>query len=196
MSTPLKTLLFQDKPIHYLALAEGNLVLIRPLCEVLGIDADRQIRDLKVDEMLSGEVSEQTTRLPFVDRARPYTCLPEEYIYGWLFGIKFSNTMRAETRANLVAYKRGCYDALYQHFHGRIRQALELDKEAAIIDLELEAVEKRLQTKVQQDPDYLRKLELEAKKRQLRKTATQNRQQSRQLAIEYALGMQELELEA
>jgi hypothetical protein len=189
----LRTLEFQDSPIYYLALPEGNVVLIRPLCEALGVDADRQIRDLKIDEMIGDEVSEQTTRLPSEDRSRPYTCLPEEYIYGWVFNIKFANTMKPETRANLVAYKRDCYHALFQHFHGRIKQTQELDKEAAIIDLELEAVEKRLQRKLQTDPDHLRKLELEAKKKLVQRAQRQSRQQDKQTAFDFALGMQEPE---
>lgn len=169
------------------------MVLIRTLCEALGIDADRQIRDLKADEMIGDEVSEQTTRLPYEDRSRPYTCLPEEYVYGWIFNIKFANTMKPETRANLVAYKRDCYHALFQHFHGRIKQSQELNREEAIIDLELEAVKKRLQQKLQTDPDHLRKLELEARKKVVQRAQRQSRQQDKQTAFDFALGMQEPE---
>lgn len=186
----LRTLEFQGQPIYYLALPEGNQVLIRPLCDLLGVDADRQIRDLKTDEMLSGGVSEQTTRLPSEDRSRPYTCLPEKYIYGWVFGIQFTNTMRPETKANLTAYKFECYNVLFDHFHGRMKEAQQLYREEAIIDLELEVIEKRLQKKMQTDPDHLRKLELEAEKKQVKKAQTQTRQQTRQEAFDFALRTQ------
>jgi hypothetical protein len=70
--------------------------------------------------------------LPGESQSRPYTCLPEEFIYGWLFGIKMSNTMSDATKQNLIGYKRACYHALYQHFHGRIKQAQqEISKKAA-----------------------------------------------------------------
>jgi len=190
MSQTLKTLAFQGKPIYYLAdSASPSLVLIRPLCEALSVDADWQIRQLKADGFLGGEVCEYTTRLPSEDRARPYTCLPEEFIYGWVGGIQLTNTMRPETKATLTAYKRECYDLLYQHFHGRLKQVLELDKQAALVSVELQAVEKRLAHKLHADPDYQRKLDLEARQQQLRRSQRQGRQQNRQLAIEYALGV-------
>lgn len=191
----LRTLEFQGQPIYYLALPEGNLVLIRPLCDLLGIDAERQIKNLQEDEILGDERAVQTVRLPEYDRDRQWVCLPERFVYGWIFGIQFTNTMRPETKANLTAYKRDCYNALFDHFHGRMKEAQELDKTEAIIDLELEAIEKRLQKKMQADPDHLRKLELEAKKKQVKKAQIQNRQQSKQAAFEFALGVVEPESE-
>lgn len=189
----LRTLEFQGQPIYYLAFPEGNVVLIRPLCEALGVDADWQIRQLKADEVIGDEVCEHTTRLPSEDRSRPYTCLPEKYIYGWVFNIQFTNTMKSETKAALTAYKRECYDSLFQHFHGHLKQTQELNREEAIIDLELEAVEKRLQQKLQADPDHLRKLELETKKKAVQRAQRQSRQQDKQTAFDFALGMQEPE---
>jgi len=163
MSPLLKTLSFQGQPVYCLAdAASPNLVLIRPLCDALGVDADWQIRQLKADEMLAPEVCEHTTQVPGDDQRRKWVCLPEEYIYGWVAGIQLTNTMRPETKANLTAYKRECYHLLYQHFHGRVRQVLEQDREAALVQVELRAVEQRLDKKLQADPDYRRKLELEA----------------------------------
>ena len=123
-------------------------MLVRPLCESLGVDADRQIRDLKADEFLGPEVSEQTTQVPHQGQARSWVFLLEEYIYGWVASIQLTNTMRPETKASLTAYKRACYDLLYQHFHGRVRQALEQDQEAALVQVKLRAVEQHLDKKL------------------------------------------------
>lgn len=124
MQAQLKTLLFQEKPIYYLAAADGaNMVLIRPLCDALGVDGEWQIKALQEDEMLAPERCEHTVQVPGHGQSRTWICLPEEFIYGWIFGIKLSNTMRPETKASLTAYKRECYDVLYQHFHGQIRRA-------------------------------------------------------------------------
>ena len=60
----LKSISFLDRPIYYIVADGINYILIRPLCEVLQVDADRQIRDLKADDDLAPEVSEQTTQLP------------------------------------------------------------------------------------------------------------------------------------
>ena len=51
------------------------------------------------------------------------------------------------------------------------------------------AYQKRLQRKLQTDPDHLRKLELEAKKKQVQRAQRQSRQQSKQTAFEFALGV-------
>jgi hypothetical protein len=86
-----------------------------------------------------------------------------------------------------------CYNVLFDHFHGRLQELQGLDKAAAIIELELEAVGKRLQRKLQTHPDRLRKLELEAKKKQVQRAQRQSRPQSKQTAFEFALGVQEPE---
>jgi len=97
--------------------------------------------------------------------------------------------MKPETKELLVRYKRECYHLLYQHFHGKIKEAQELDKQEAIIDLEMDVIKARLQKKMATDPDQARLEELETKKKQVRKAKGQNRLASKQLAIEYALGI-------
>jgi hypothetical protein len=192
MQTQLKTLDFQGSPIYYIQGADGvNWVLIRPLCDALGVHADKQLEGIKEDDILRDEHAVQRVHLPGDDKHRQWSCLPERFIYGWLFGIKETNTMKPDTKANLTAYKRGCYDALYDHFHGRIKAALDLEKEQALVALELDAVEKRLHAKVQDDPDYHRKVELQAKQKLLRKAETQSRQHSKQQAFEFAAGVLE-----
>ena len=160
----LKTVDVDGKPVYYLVVDGLNYILIRPLCEALGVDADRQIRDLRDDEMLLSEVSEQTTQLPGDQQRRAYVCLPEEFVYGWIFGIKYSNTMEAETKANLTAYKRECYDALYQHFHRRILLASETLREKAQVEIELRTLRKEL---LLADPRFQRYDELLTIRQQL-----------------------------
>jgi len=126
MATQLKTLLFQESPIYYFEAEDSaNMVLVRPLCDILGIDADRQIRELEADELLGPKVSSKTTQVPGDTQARSWVCLPEEFVYGWIFSIQTSGAMKPETKATLLAYKLECYDALYQHFHGAINAPSE-----------------------------------------------------------------------
>ena len=165
MEAQLKTLLWQDSPIYYIEAPDGiNLVLIRPLCEALGVDADRQIRDLKIDEMLASEVSEQTTQVPNHGQSRSWVCLPEEFIYGWIFGIKLSNTMQPETKANLTAYKRECYDILYQHFHGAIKRAQREVTRKANNAAEIARLRQRIESNSPEEFQRLRELEGENKR--------------------------------
>lgn len=40
-------------------------------------------------------------------------CLPEKYIYGWLFSVKTDSD-------KLLNYKLKCCDILFEHFHGAL----------------------------------------------------------------------------
>jgi hypothetical protein len=176
----LKSVIFLDSPIYYLVINGQNYILIRPLCEALKIDADRQIRDLKVDEDLSGEVSEQTTRLPSEDRNRPYVCLPEEFIYGWIFNIKYSNTMSGETKENLRMYKRECYNILYTHFHAKALTLTESIKERA--SLEVEA--KKIKARLNESADFIRWQEINTLKKQASYRLTKDQKESLMILVE------------
>jgi hypothetical protein len=158
----LKSIQFRDRPIYYLVVDGINYVLVRPLCDALEVDADWQIRELKKDEDLSGEVCEHTTRLPLEDRNRPYTCLSEEFVYGWIFAIKYSNTMSEETKENLRLYKRECYDVLYKHFHGKVRNSAEIIKERASLEVE----QRKLKTILLENQDFVRWQEINTLKQQ------------------------------
>lgn len=150
----LCTIQLREKEVYYLRENGENFVLIRPICEAFELDADRQIRNLKDDEFLAPEVSEQTTQVPTDIQRRAHTCLPEKLIYGWLMGIKFTNTMSAETKAYLTAYKRECYEVLYNHFHGRFSEADRLLKEKALVQKEIN----ELRTKLLNQSDIYKQL--------------------------------------
>lgn len=158
VSKNLKIVEFMGKPIYYLIIDGVNYILIRPVCEALGVDADRQIRDMKSDELLVAGVSEQTTQLPGDSQRRSHTGLSEELIYGWLFSIKYSNTMSDETKANLTAYKMECYHVLYNHFHGKLSAA----QEAVLRKVELEKERGKIHNRLLQDgSDYQRLVEID-----------------------------------
>lgn len=63
-------------------------VAIKPVCDAIGLDSDRAIKTITDDEILGAERSEN---LP--SQGRKMVCLPIEFINGWLFQIKFTNTM-------------------------------------------------------------------------------------------------------
>jgi hypothetical protein len=165
MSSLLKTLSLQGQPLYYLETAAGlNLVLVRPICDLLGVDADRQIEKIKEDEILRDEHGVHRVHLPGDDRHRNWSCLPEEFIYGWLFAIQVTNTMKLETRATLTAYKRECYDILYQHFHGKIRQAQREVTRKATNAAEIVRLRERIEASAPKEFQRLRELEAENKR--------------------------------
>jgi len=135
-------------------------VVIKPICDQLGLDSDRQIKTISEDEVLGAERSEHTVQLPKNDKnwgaerseqtvqvspesqnngadpseqSRKMVCLPLEFLNGWLFQIKFTNTMSDDTKAKLVDYKRKCYKALFAHFFGKMKHQIESNK----IEIEL-----------------------------------------------------------
>lgn len=189
----LRTLQVLGQPVYYLALPEGNLILIRPLCEVLGVEADNQLEKLKNDEIFGDERAEHPVHLPGDDKRRKWICLPERFIYGWIVSIPFTNTMKSETKAQLVKYKRECYEVLFNHFHGKIKEVQELEKAEAVLDLEIDKVKTKIKNKLATDPDQLRLNELEDKKQQVKKAKNKNRLESRQIALEFALRVVEPE---
>ena len=110
-------------------------VVVKPICDQLGLDSNRQIKTLSEDEILRSERSEQTVQVSD-DQPRKMVCLPLEFLNGWLFQIKFTNTMSDETKAKLVDYKRKCYKALFNHFFGNMKKQIEIN------EVEIELLEK------------------------------------------------------
>lgn len=97
-------------------------IAIKPICEAFEIDFHRQWVRIKEHPILSGECSNMTIHVPN-DRGRKFFCLPEEFIYGWIFSIDRDNSI-------LIEYQRKCYKLLFEHFHGSLteRKALLLQK--------------------------------------------------------------------
>lgn len=176
----LKFITFRDRPIYYVVVDGVNYVLIRPLCDALEVDADWQIRELKKDIDLVAEVCEHTTQLPSDKQSRPFTCIPEEFIYGWIFGIKYSNTMTEETRENLRQYKRECYDVLYRHFHAKVRSITESIKERA--SLEVEA--KKIKARLMENEDFVRWQEINTLKQQQSYRITKDQKENLMILVE------------
>jgi hypothetical protein len=61
-------------------------------------------------------------QIPEDDQKRTYFCLPEEYVYGWIFSINSDSE-------DLLSYKKECYHVLFNHFHGIITKQTELYRE-------------------------------------------------------------------
>ena len=109
-------------------------VVIKPVCDHLGLDSNRQIKKITDDEILGAERSVQTLRVGNV-QSRKMVCLPLEFLNGWLFQIKLTNTMSEETKAKLLDYKRKCYKTLFHHFFGNMKKQIEMNEiEIALLE--------------------------------------------------------------
>ena len=85
------------------------------------------------------------------------TCLPEEFIYGWIF------TLRSESK-DLTEYKRTCYKLLYNHFHGTITNRKEILQDRAALDKEIGELKQSLK---EEDANYKRLKKLQSQRKQL-----------------------------
>lgn len=146
-----KILNFNDREIS-LVLADGQWwVAIKPVCEALGVDYEAQRKAFSNDEILSELPSEQTV-VAADGKARKMLCIPEMYVYGWLFSIR-------SDAPGLRDYKLECYRVLFSHFHGRFSKLVER--------LRIETEMAELQQRLAQNQDFRRYNELQEQKKQI-----------------------------
>lgn len=116
------------------------------------------------DPILGSVVSNQPLQttvfrkdLGSVNQVKNMTCLPEKYIYGWLFSLRSDSP-------ELIEYKRTCYELLYNHFHGTITNRKELLLERNKIETKIFQIKQELEEK---DEKYNELGELQSKRKQL-----------------------------
>lgn len=128
-------------------------IAIKPICDVLNVNYNRQFQNLKKHHILSQLFAKQQTT--GVDgKTYEMICLPEKYVYGWLFSI---NSKSEE----LLKYQETCYALLYDHFHGTITSRKELLLERKEVDTEIHELEEKMK---EMDEKY-KKLQVLKRKR-------------------------------
>lgn len=125
-----KFLEFNGKTIYFVAVDGQYWIALKPICEALNVDFEAQRKNLKEDKILCQLPSEQTV-VAADGKLRKMLCLPEFFIYGWIFQIQSSSE-------ELQEYKLECYRILYEHFHGAITGRKELLSEKARLQLEID----------------------------------------------------------
>lgn len=155
--TTNKFLEFNGKAIYFLAADGQYWVALKPICEALGVNYDRQYKNLKESPLL-GQLYAKQHMVGADNRLRKMVSLPERYIYGWLFQIRSESP-------ELIAYQKDCCDLLYNHFHGAIAGRKDLMAKKVQISLQRQ----ELIDKLTQSEDYLLAQKLEAKEKQINK---------------------------
>lgn len=145
-----KFLEFNGKSIHFLAIDGKYWIALKPICEALNVDYIRQFKNLQEDKIL-GELLSEQTMVAADGKMRKMICLPEFFIYGYIFSIQSQSE-------ELQAYKLECYRILYEFFHGAIVGRKELLTEKAKAQLEKDACMNTL------DPDVAYRLQQAEKK--------------------------------
>lgn len=104
------------------------LVPVKPICTALGVDVEGQRKKIMDDEILNS-VADFCSATGSDGKSYEMLCLPEEFIYGWIFTINPKNVV-ASARESVREFRRLCYTTLYDYFHGRAQRTQE------VIDIE------------------------------------------------------------
>ena len=127
-----KFLEFNGKAISFIAKNGTWWIALKPICEALEVNYNRQFQNLKKSKILSQLFAEQ--QMVAADgKLRKMVSLPEFVIYGWIFNIE-SNA------EGMVDYQWECYQILYEHFHGAIGGRKDLLKVKAKAQVEIDRV--------------------------------------------------------
>jgi hypothetical protein len=106
---------FHGDTITAVETPEGEFVAIKPICERLGIAANKQIARLSAEpERWRGDLMV----LPSAGGAQETYCIPLTNLAAWLFSIN-ANRVKPEFREGLVRYQREAADVLDRHFRQR-----------------------------------------------------------------------------
>ncbi len=131
-----KFLEFNGKTIFFVAADGQYWIALKPICEALNVNWNRQFQNLKRNELLKAAFAIQQMQAPDI-QLRNYVALPEFYVYGWLMQIQSGSP-------ELQSYQWECYRVLYQYFHGTITGRKNLLREKAKIQIEIDDVFNRL----------------------------------------------------
>lgn len=117
-------------------------VVVRPVCEALGVSPQGQLAKLASDPSICLKMI--LTQIPGDDQRREVACVGLDSYLLWLAGIH-PKKVKPEVREKLIAYKRRCASALRDHFLGRREpSAVPVELLAMIADMRAELADLRL----------------------------------------------------
>lgn len=124
MKKAQKFLQFNGKEI--LVYCENGVwwIALKSISEALNVNYKAQYDNVTQDPILGPASTVQGIQVPG-DQMRKYYCIPERYIYGYIFSI------RSDSK-ELLEYKQKCYDVLYEFFHGTITRRKEVLEQALL----------------------------------------------------------------
>lgn len=113
-----------------------QLVAVKPVCEILGVNYPGQFTKLK-EHPLYGSVIELSPTTGADGKAYDMVCLPLRYFPSWLFSIN-PNNVKEDIRENLLEYQLKCNDVLFDYFFRRTDFAMKKEEK---VNLAREAYE-------------------------------------------------------
>lgn len=108
---------------------DGVFVAIKPICETLGVNWNKQLERIKRDAVLSEGMTMMV--IPSSGGTQETTLLRLDLVNGWLFTVDENRVRDEATRQRVLTYKRECHAVLFRHFYGR---AAERPSSAEVIE--------------------------------------------------------------
>jgi hypothetical protein len=118
---------FYGKEISCVRVDTQIMVGVKPICENIGLDFQNQYELIKNDDILN-ELYGVHHIVAADGKEREMNCIPLEFIPGWLFQVKITNTMSENTKVELKRYKVECHSVLANHFFGNFKKQLEANE--------------------------------------------------------------------
>ena len=153
---PQNFLSFNEKTIYFKEVGNEYWIAIKPICDALNVDYIRAYKNISEDKNLSQLLSEQTM-VGADNKNRKMICLPEKYIYGWLF------SLRSKSEA-LKQYQMKCYEVLFNYFNGALIGRKKLLEKQADTQKKIERVEQELKS----NPQYIELITLRQESEQIK----------------------------
>lgn len=105
------TVEFHGDTLFAMQQQDGVFIAVTPICETLGLHANRQRDRIQRDPILSEGGTMMV--LPSPGGVQETLCLRLDLVNGWLFTIDESRVKDEATRQKVLSYKRECYRVLF-----------------------------------------------------------------------------------
>nr|DAO47544.1 MAG TPA: hypothetical protein [Caudoviricetes sp.] len=148
---------FNGKSIYFKEVSSEYWIAIKPICEALDIDYIRAFKNLSEDKILVQLLSEQTM-VGADNKNRKMVCLPEKYIYGWIFSLRSRSGVLRE-------YQLQCYEILFNYFNGTLIGRKRLLQKQETNQKEIERIEQQLR----ENQQYTALMKLKQERMRLKK---------------------------
>lgn len=123
MNTKSKIVKFNNQQVPVFMQGDKPYVLMKPICENIGLDWNSQKKRINRNAVLSKGKVMMTS--PSNGGDQEYIALPLGMLNGWLMGVD-ANKVRPEIKDTLVKYQLECYDVLYQHFMPKPQKQIDM----------------------------------------------------------------------
>jgi hypothetical protein len=123
MNTKSKIVKFNNQQVPVFMQGDKPYVLMKPICENIGLDWNSQKKRINRNAVLSKGKVMMTS--PSNGGDQEYIALPLGMLNGWLMGVD-ANKVKPEIKETLVKYQLECYDVLYKHFMPKPQKQIDM----------------------------------------------------------------------